>query len=240
MSTIELDPFSNRLTVFAATPARLANSRTPQPNAALAIRIWDGVIIGLWLVDRNTVQGYIVPLYRDLVQACRGMNKPALKVELQVYGLLRERLLAQYLDLDDETIRDTLEGITTLHELISELIRSALLDEALQRGLRSRFAEMKQRLARLEERGVKKRQLALEAMNEAGLKKLEQPDFTASARLGSPSLLVVSDEVIPEPYWVPQPPKLDRQTLLADLKRGSEIPGALLDNAKPVLVVRTK
>ena len=161
------------------------------------------------------------------------MNVPALKSEVQVYNLLRQRVLDQYPGLDDETIRDTLEGITTLHELISELIRSALFDEALQAGLRSRLEEMRQRLARLEERGAKKRQLALEAMCEVGLKKLEQPDFTASARAGMPPLVICREEVIPEPYWVPQPPKLDRQSLLADLKRGEVIPGAQLGNPQP-------
>jgi Siphovirus Gp157 len=168
------------------------------------------------------------------------MNVPALKSEVQVYNLLRQRVLDQHPGLDDETIRDTLEGITTLHELISELIRSALFDEALQAGLRTRFDEMKLRLTRLEERGTKKRQLALDAMCEVGLKKLEQPDFTASARTGLPPLVIVADDVIPEPYWVPQPPKLDRQSLLADLKRGDVIPGAQLGNPKPTLAVRTK
>ena len=99
---------------------------------------------------------------------------------------------------------------------------------------------MRQRLARLEERGAKKRQLALETMCEVGLKKLEQPDFTASARAGAPSLIIMSEEQVPEPYWVPQPPKLDRQALLADLKRGAEIPGAQLGNPQPTLAVRTK
>ena len=168
------------------------------------------------------------------------MNVPLLKAETQVYNWLRQRVVDQYPDLDDETIRDTLEGMTTLHELISELIRSALFDEALQAGLRTRLEEMRTRLGRLAERGLKKRQLALEAMNEVGLKKLEQPDFTASARLGSPSFVVTSEKAIPEAYWVPQPPKLDRQGLLTDLKRGKEVLGASLDNSKPVLVVRTK
>jgi hypothetical protein len=99
---------------------------------------------------------------------------------------------------------------------------------------------MRQRLARLEERGTKKRQLALDAMCDAGLKKLEQPDFTASARAGVPPLLIVAQDVIPAPYWVPQPPKLDRQSLLADLKRGEVIPGAELGNPQPRLAVRTK
>ena len=45
---------------------------------------------------------------------------------------------------------------------------------------------------------------------------------------------------IPPAYWLPQPPKLDRQGLLGELKRGAAIPGAELSNPKPVLRVRTK
>jgi hypothetical protein len=99
---------------------------------------------------------------------------------------------------------------------------------------------MKERLTRLEWRGEKKRQMALEAMREASLKKLEQPDFTASVRSGSPTLVVVSEGDIPPAYWVPQPPKLDRQSLLANIKRGDEVPGVQLGNPKPILTVRTK
>ena len=168
------------------------------------------------------------------------MSVAVLRTEVQVYNLLRSKLVDVYPDLDDETIRDTLEGVTTLHELIAQLIRSALFDETLQTALRTRIEEMRARLARLAERGLKKRQLALEAMNEAGLKKLEQPDFTASARLGAPLLVVTSEKDIPESYWIPQPPRLDRQTLTSDLRRGDQVAGACLGNAAPILVVRTK
>ena len=34
-----------------------------------------------------------------------------------------------------------------------------------------------------------------------------------------PGLVVVEEDLIPEVYWLPQAPKLDRQSLLADLKR---------------------
>ena len=167
-------------------------------------------------------------------------NRLALKTELEAYKLLRERLLQSFPKCDDETVGDTLEGITGLHEMIAVVIRSALVDEALQTGLRSRLEDMRQRLTRLEARGAKKRELALEAMTEVGLKKLEQPDFTASARTGLPSLVVISDDAVPKAYWVPQPSKLDRAALLAELKRGGEIPGAQLGNPKPTLAVRTK
>jgi len=145
-----------------------------------------------------------------------------LKSELITYRITKERLLAAWPEIDFETLRDTLEGITDLHEMIAAVIRSALVDEALHLGLRSRIDDMKERLSRLELRASKKRQIALEAMSEVGLSKLEQPDFTASARAGSPALVVIAEETIPEAYWLPQPPKLDRQAVLGELKRGIE------------------
>jgi hypothetical protein len=163
-----------------------------------------------------------------------------LPVESFKYQQLKQRLLVDFPTVDEETVTDTLEGITDLHEMIAAVIRSALVDEALQAGLRTRLEDMKERLACLEERGAKKRQLALDAMHEVGLAKLQQPDFTASTRPGSPSLVIIAEDAIPSPYWVPQPPKIDRQTLLGELKRGGEIPGVQLSNPRPILVVRTK
>ena len=168
------------------------------------------------------------------------LSKQVLKIEASKYHLLKEWLRANFADMDEETLVDTIEGITDLHEMIAAVIRPALGDQALQAGLRTRLEEMRQRLARLEERGAKKRQLALDAMCEVGLKKLEQPDFTASARAGLPPLIIVADDLIPESYWVPQPPKLDRQSLLGALKRGGEVAGAQLGNPKPNLALRTK
>ena len=163
----------------------------------------------------------------------------ALRFEVSKYSILKERLRANFPTADQDTLFDTLEGITDLHEMIAAVIRSALVDEALQAGLRTRIEDMRQRLSRLAERGLKKRQLALEAMNEAGLKKLEQPDFTASARTGLLTLVVISERDVPESYWIPQPPRLDRQILTSDLRRGDQVPGACLGNAAPLLAVRT-
>ena len=167
------------------------------------------------------------------------MNQP-IAFEVPKYQLLKERLTTEFPDLDEETLNDTLEGITDLHEMIAAVIRSALVDDALSTGLRTRLGEMKERLTRLEERGAKKRQLALEVMDEVGLSKVQEPDFTASTRAGSASLHVKSEGDVPAPYWIPQPPRMDRQALLCELKRGAEIPGVQLNNPKPVLVVRTK
>jgi hypothetical protein len=53
---------------------------------------------------------------------------------------------------------------------------------------------LKERLSRLEQREIKKRQLVLESMAEIGDTTLEQQDFTLSVRAGAPSLVVVVSE----------------------------------------------
>ena len=92
-----------------------------------------------------------------------------LSVKSSKYQQLKQRLLVDFPTVDEETVTDTLEGITNLHEMIAAVIRSALVDEALQAGLRFRVDDMKERLSRLELRASKKRQLALDAMTEVGL-----------------------------------------------------------------------
>ena len=162
-----------------------------------------------------------------------------LTVAVSRYAAIRNRIRLEETDIDDQTLADTVEGLTDLHEIVAAVIRSALTDEALAAGLKGRIKEMQARLGRIEERAAKRRQLARDAMLETDLKKLTAPDFTASLRAGMPSLAVLNDKQIPETYWEPQPARLKRQELLAELKRGSAIPGVGLSNAEPVLSVRS-
>jgi hypothetical protein len=165
---------------------------------------------------------------------------PQLQAEAVRYTGLRDRLLAEIPDLDAETLADTLEGITDLREMLAELIRSALEDEALAGGLSTRLSDMKARLERFETRAKRKRQLALQAMTEADIPKLAEADFTASVKQGAPTLEVVAEDKIPAAYWKPQPPKLDKQGLLAALKAGTEIEGVAFAAPQIQLSVRTK
>jgi hypothetical protein len=150
----------------------------------------------------------------------------SLTIEGTKYQVLRQRLLTEWPTIDEQCLLDTLEGITELHEMIAAVVRSALVDEALGSGLRCRLDDMKERQSRLEVRASKKRELALQAMSEAGLTKLEQPDFTASTRAGVPALIVVSEQAIPETYWLTQPPKLDRQVCLAISSAVAQFPAS--------------
>jgi hypothetical protein len=156
------------------------------------------------------------------------------------YRVIRDRLKAEDPSLDDQTLADTVEGLTDLHEILAAIIRSALEDEALATGLKGRMAEMQERLERLQDRASKRRQIAKDVMGELELKKLQAPDFTASIRTGTPSLIVIDEKAIPSIYWEPRDPRLNRQGLAADLKHGAEITGVSLSNPEPVLSVRTR
>ena len=159
---------------------------------------------------------------------------------VSTYQTIRNRIIAIESDLDDQTLTDTLEGITDLHEVVAAVVRSALIDEALAEGLKGHIETLQGRLRRLTERADARRQIARDAMLEVDLKKITAPDFTVSVRPGTPALVVTEESSIPEPYWLAREPRLDRLGLLNDLKKGVPVSGASLSNPMPVLSVRVK
>ena len=160
--------------------------------------------------------------------------------EATTYVTLRAQLLSDLPDLDEETLADTLEGLTDLREMLAELIRSALDDEALVVGLSTRLSDLKVRMERLEARAKRKRQLARRVMSDAVIATLTVADFTASLKQAPPTVEVLAEDKIPAIYWKPQPPKLDKQGILAALKLGTAIDGVALAAPQIQLSVRTK
>jgi hypothetical protein len=163
-----------------------------------------------------------------------------LHVEFTRFAELRRRLIEADPEIDETTLLDTLEGATNLHEAIGEVVRAALDEEALADGLKGRLENMRKRLERIETASAKKRQVALDVMEEAGIEKILAPDFTVSLRTAPPSVVVTDPDLIPEFCWIPQPPRLDRKRVLEALKAGTAISGANLSNSKVCLAIRSK
>jgi hypothetical protein len=146
-----------------------------------------------------------------------------LTLAASTYRVIRDCIRAQDPQIDEQTLADTVEGLTDLHEILAAIVRAALADEAMATGLKCRLSDMQDRLGRLQDQAAKR-----------------PPDFTASIRPGMPALVVLNEDAVPKTYWEPGEPRLRHQILASDLKGGAEITGATLSNPEPILSVRTR
>ena len=126
-----------------------------------------------------------------------GVASSVLEFAAIAYRTIRDRIRAEEPQIDEQTLADTVEGLTDLHEIIAAIVRAALADEALATGLKGRIAEMQDRLDRLQDCAAKRRQIAKDVMVELDIKKITTPDFTVSVRPGMPSLLVLDEAAVP-------------------------------------------
>src|SRR5438552_13047682 len=156
------------------------------------------------------------------------MSDLVLTHEFTRFTELRRRLIEADPEIDETTLLDTLEGATSLHEAIGEVVRAALEDEGLADALKRRVEEMRGRLERIETSCARKRQVALAVMEEAGIEKILEPDFTVSLRVSSPAMVVTSEDEIPEWFWIPQPAKLDRMRIIDKSKAGPAVMGLVI------------
>jgi hypothetical protein len=160
--------------------------------------------------------------------------------EISTYLILATELKAQYSEIDEETLADTLEGLSRLPDLLEAITRSSLEDGTLADALKARIGDMQERLSRLRTRQEKKRTLVRWAMEKAGLERHHAADFSLFLRSSPPHLEIDDEEMIPGEFFLPQPARLDRAGLTAALKRGDPVTGAHLAPSERSLSVRVK
>lgn len=164
---------------------------------------------------------------------------PNIDLQLHVYRELKSRILAANPELseDDQTLLDTLEGATDLKDGLIAVMAQADYDEALAKGLSNRMAEMKARKDRLMTRAEGRRALVLWAMQEAGISKIEAPEQTFS-QAKTPGSVVITDEAALPPCYVRTKTEPDKRAIGEALKKGDEVPGAIMSNGGIRLNVR--
>ena len=166
------------------------------------------------------------------------MNKENTQLEAHKHKAWRERLLADDPDIDEQTLADTLEGLTDLSDMLRATVRAALDDEDHVARLKIRIEVLKERMHRFDARSDRRRRSVATLMDDAGIKKLVAEDFTASVVMRAPGLVIVDEAEIPQEYFK-MVPTLDKTRLKTALKDGAAIPGAALGNAWSSLTVRT-
>lgn len=161
------------------------------------------------------------------------MNAPPLIQAAEADRRIRDELVRRFPDLgdDEKTLLDTLDGLSDFDSQAAALVRSIIVDEGMAVGCDLAAKEVEKRRDRLKQRAKAKRSALFNAMELAGRKKLENlAEATVFIAKNKRAVVVTDEDVIPACYWEPQPAKLDRAALAADLAAGAEIDGATLDN----------
>ena len=174
------------------------------------------------------------------------VEKSARQNNVSIVGLQREieaakLLTAQIAALsgdDPDFIRDTIEGETNLHEIMSALVADEAQDKAQIEGIDILLNKLEDRKKRFKARIEMRRSLLGLGMEVAGLPKLETPAGTISLAKVPPSVITQDESLIPSEFWAAQPPKLDRKALAEALKGGKQIPGATLSNGGQTVKIR--
>jgi DNA-binding protein YbaB len=190
-------------------------------------------------------------------------NAHKLKVEAEAAKILRNGIKELMgLGIDDEvvdegdkaTLRDTMEGETSLLELIAKVDEDQLKDEASVLGLKEMMKKLKERCERIDARMEKRKATILLAMGVAEQQKIELPTGTISVKRKPRAVEIIDETQLPSIYWKDQDPVIDKKAVNEAWKRLEEaranaatpeervalvdIPGTRLDNGGESLSIR--
>ena len=142
----------------------------------------------------------------------------------------------QDLDLDAQTLADTLEGLTGELEVkatnVAMFVRNL---ESLADQIKQAEQQMAARRKAIESRADAVREYLLSNMLRTGITKIESPYFKISVKNNPASVVVDDNASIPAKYLrqaAPPPPAADKKEIKAALEFGETVPGCHLQNTQ--------
>lgn len=154
----------------------------------------------------------------------------ALFVLVDEYRALAERLAD--MDLDPQTVADTLEGASGAIELKSQSIAYVALNfEAAAKAIKEHAAAQLDRAKAIQNRADSLRAYLQRGMEGAGLQKIEGPGVVIGFRK-SAAVVIYGADLIPDEYMrQPEtpPPAPDKKAIGEAIKAGREVPGAIIE-----------
>lgn len=139
-------------------------------------------------------------------------------------------------EIDATALYDTLasieEEIEDKAENIAKLIKNLNADVDAFKAEEKRLAE---RRKSVENKVTSLKEYLQNQLEVAGIDKVKRPTLTVSIQNNPPSVKVI-DESLLSAYMIPVEPKLDKKTLLADLKAGENILGAEITQTRGVRI----
>lgn len=156
---------------------------------------------------------------------------------MNLYELSSSYRAIQEMNLDEKTLRDTLDSIVNEAEPKAENIVKWIQN---LKGENTAIHEEETRLKNKRisnENKIKALTLYLQDfLKLSGLTRLKTGLFTLSIQNNPPSVKIYDATLIPEKYLKPQPPVYDKQIIKELLKQGKEIPGAELQITRSLRV----
>lgn len=149
-------------------------------------------------------------------------------------------LLASMGDPDDpETVEAVIEGETNLKEAIARVARQIGEDEARRVGLADYMTRLKERDGRYAARIVRMKHALQQALELAGLKKVETDVATVSVTHRKPRVRIFDELIVPAEYRREKVVEyVDKEAAIQAVEDGAEVPGVGWDNGSTVLTIR--
>lgn len=139
-------------------------------------------------------------------------------------------------DIDPTVFHDTLDSLEDAIENKAEgyaiVIRQFKTDVKTLKDEEDRLEKRRQAIET--KIGIMQESL-YEAMKNTGIDKIKSPRFTVWVQKNPVAVSITNETLIPEGYYIPQLPKLDKKQLKEDMKHG-EIPGVELVQSEGVRI----
>lgn len=136
------------------------------------------------------------------------------------------------LDLDEQTIADTLDGLGGELEVKAQNVVMFTRNlEATAAAIKEAEGQMAKRRKAIENRVEGLRRYTLTCMQAAGVEKIECPLFEISIRQNPPAVEIFDDRMVPAEFMSkpePPPPAPVKDAIKSALKAGQDVPGCRL------------
>jgi hypothetical protein len=136
------------------------------------------------------------------------------------------------LDLDDQTLQDTLEAMSGELEVKCQQTAFVVRNlEATAAAIKEAEAKMCERRKALEARAARVKDWLLSNMVVAGVRTIDCPHFRLAVRENPPAVEVYEPGLIPQEFFrqpEPPPPAIDKTAIKEALKAGQDVPGCRL------------
>lgn len=145
--------------------------------------------------------------------------------------------MAEDPDIDEQALKDTMEGIEGALEIKAEgyakIIRMLEGDAAACDAESKRLRNKKQAIERNIDRMKKALQFAMES---TGKTKFKTPLFSFGIQKNPASVIIDHAGQVPASYWIPQPPELDKKAIKAYIKENGDVDWAHLEQTESLRI----